>query len=370
MLLPLATLALVPLAGLQDPLEVQVLDAAGTFAAGVRVEAHVGLVHYALAPDFDRWIALEKHEAKTDDAGKATFEDLPAGARVTVFARSEGMAGLVDWQSGPCELILQPTGTVRGKVSAKKVQLRFYKLVALGLRGLDRKEIRLDSKGNYEIEDVASGEVELRVSMGGWLAGHGGVEVKPGKKAKASTLKITDEFTTGADPMIDVARIKLVDEAGEPMEGTSFTWVGPQMFGRMIADEEGEVLLAGGAVAIGPPPFVLRLGLIGVDQEERYLGRLVNVKRGTANVEVVARLQKLRIGLRRDGNYERRFKIFAVSGDDPPRVWQGQSLDGDYELFVPPGLLKLYVGTLDGELHELEYELAVSEEATAHTVEL
>lgn len=365
-----APLAVLALFGAQDPLEVQVLEPAGTFAADVRVEAHVGLVRYALAPDFDRWIAIEKHEGRTDDAGRVSFDAIPAGAQVTVFARSEGLAGIVDWDSGPCELVLQPTGAVRGKVSAKKVQLRYYKLEVVGLRGLDKKELELDSKGNYELEDVPVGDVELRVRLGGWLAGRGKAQVKSGKKAKASTVKITDEFQMGADPLVDVAKVRLVDESGEPMADISFTWNGPRMWGGMHTDDEGVVLMAGGNVAIGPPPFVLRLGRIGADQGQRYLGRLVNVKRGTANVEVVARLQKLRVALRRNGKFVRRFKLFAVTGGDSQRVWQGQSVDGDYELYVPPGPLKLFLGTLDGELHELDYELAVAEEATAHVIEL
>ena len=156
----------------------------------------------------------------------------------------------------------------------------------------------------------------------------------------------------------------------EPLAGTSFTWVGPQMWGRMNADEEGVVLLSGGSVAIGPLPFVLKLGFIGVDQDQRYLGRLVGVKRGTATVEVVARLQKLRVSLKRGGKHERRFKLLAVTEDESPRVWQGQPVGGDSELLVPPGSTKLFLGTSDGELHELDYELAVSAEATAHVIEL
>jgi hypothetical protein len=103
---------------------------------------------------------------------------------------------------------------------------------------------------------------------------------------------------------------------------------------------------------IGPPPFVLRLASLGVDQEDRFLGKLVGVKAGVAVVEVGPRLETLVVQVTRGGERLERFQLFAVSDGDDARVWQGKLEASAFRVLVPPGELRLVLATPDGKLHE------------------
>ncbi|MSR63299.1 MAG: hypothetical protein EXS08_12725 [Planctomycetes bacterium] len=335
--------------------EVRVLRPDGRAAAAAKVTCQVGLARFALSADFERWSALQRLEAESDAGGAAHFAVEP-GARLTVFARQGNLAGWVesvaeDGAGTPLALTLQPTGELDGKLSSRR-SLRGYTLRASAARGGETRNLELGSDEEWTLSDLPSGEIELELRYGNWLALRKSATVVAGKKTKVPVLKVGEEFLLGPDPLVDAQKIRLIGADKKPVAGRKMAWSAPHMDGWMPSDEEGEIALVGGGVMIGPPPFVLRLGSLGIDQEERFLGKLVGVKSGTALVEVGPRLEPLLVKVTRGEKALARFQLFAVSGGEEPRVWYGK-LEGDaFRVLVPPGELRLVVGTADGKLHE------------------
>ena len=354
----LALLLLAPLLHAQESVEVRVLRPDGSPAGDLEVAARVGLAHFTLAEDFDRWSSVRTLEERTKADGRARFAGLPPSSRVTVFARTEGLAGLAEGPAGgELVLTLAPTGALAGKV-ATKLSLRGYSVQAVGAHGLDVRKVELGSDGEWELDGIPCGEVVLELRLGNWTALRKTVEVKPGKPVKVPALKLGEEFLIGADPLVDVRRVKLVGTDKKPLVKTMFCWSSPWMDGGMPADEEGEVQLEGGGVAIGPPPFVLRLGSVGggFGQEPTHLGKLVGIQRGTAVVEAALALEPLTLRVLRSASPIEAFQAFAVTGADEPRVWHGKLEGGAARFLVPPGPLRLFVGTADGRVTEQAYE--------------
>jgi len=331
--------------------EVRVLQPDGSPAAAAKLVGQVGLARFALSADFERWSALQRLEAESDAGGTARLA-IEEGARLTVFARQGALAGVAEGDAGaPLALSLQPTGELGGKLSSRR-SLRGYTLRAIAARGAETKSLELGSDEEWTLSDLPAGEVELELRYGNWLALRKTGTVVAGKKTKVPVLKVGEEFLLGADPLVDAQKIRLVGADKKPVAGRKMAWSAPHMDGWMPSDEEGEIAMVGGGVMIGPPPFVLRLDSVGIDQEERFLGRLVGVKSGTAVVEVGPRLEPLLVKVSRGGKALERFQLFAVSGGEEPRVWYGKLEDGAFRLLVPPGELRLVLATADGKLHE------------------
>jgi hypothetical protein len=351
---PIALLVLAPLVLARDAVEVRVVRADGSPGADLAITAQVGLARFALAEDFERWLSVKELEARTGADGRARFDALPPSARVTVYTRGEREAALAEGSAeSEIVLTLQPTGTLAGKVTSKK-SLQGWSVRAVGPRGFDDRKVELGSGGEWELRDLPSGEIDLELRLGNWTALRKTVEVKPEKSTKVPALKPGEEFLTGADPLVDVRKVRLVGKDKKPMAGTQFCWSSPWMDGGMATDEEGEVLLDGGGVAIGPPPFVLRLAYVGggFGDDPGFLGKLVGVQRGTAVIEASLVLDPLLLTVTRAGSRLDPFQALAVTGGDEPRVWQAKLENGVLRFLVPPGPVRLVVGTADGRICE------------------
>lgn len=346
-------LTALPLVGvlLLGQAEVRVLQPDGSPAAAAKLVGQVGLARFALGADFERWSALQRLEAESDASGNARFA-LEAGAHLTVFARQGALAGTAEGEAGaPLTLTLQPTGELEGKLSCRR-SLRGYTLRAIAARGAETKNLELGSDEAWALADLPAGEVELELRYGNWLALRKSATVVAGKKTKVPALKVGEEFLFGADPLVDAQKIRLVGADKKPVAGRKMAWSAPHMDGWMASDDKGEIAMVGGGVMIGPPPFVLRLASVGIDQEERFLGRFVGVKSGAALVELGPQLEVLRVRVSRGGR-PASVQLFAQSGsDEEARVWFAK-LEGDaYRLLVPPGELRLVLAASDGKLHE------------------
>ena len=340
--------------------EVRVLQPDGKPAAAAKVTCQVGLARFALTDEFTSWRSLQKLEAETDSAGSTRFDAVP-GARLTVFARQGNLAGLAECDVGaPIALTLQPTGELEGKIASRR-SLRGFKLKAIAAHGSETKSLELGSEEAWSFADLPSGEVELELRYGNWLALRRTATVMAGKKTKVPVLKPGEEFLFDADPLVDAQKIRLIDADKKPVAGRKMAWSAPYMDGWMPSDDEGEILMVGGDVMIGPPPFVLRLASVGIDQEERFLGKFVGVKAGAAVVEVGPRLEPLVVQVTRGGQRLERFQLFAVGGGDAPRVWHGKLEAGSFRVLVPPGELRLVLATSDGKLHEEKLVKAAGE---------
>lgn len=161
---------------------------------------------------------------------------------------------------------------------------------------------------------------------------------------------------SGADPMVDATKVILVDRNNKPVNGIRFPWSGLTFDGSIPSDENGEVILMGGGVAIGPPPYVFRLGLLG-DRDQRYLGQLLKVKKRVAIVRVVSPLCKVTGSLQVGSEEFMHYRILGLTPGKAPRAWGGQVKNGRYELNIAPGRHIILIGTLDGRVRELPIEV-------------
>src|SRR5262245_17794354 len=111
--------------------EVRVVGADKKPVAQASVHVAAGLARFDLAGR-DPWQAVRRLELTSDEQGLCQVSDLPEGAHLTVFARSEKSAGRAEGTPGQTiEVVLQPTGTLTGKVSGKK-NLKGYSVHAIG----------------------------------------------------------------------------------------------------------------------------------------------------------------------------------------------------------------------------------------------
>jgi hypothetical protein len=276
-----------------------VLDAKGEPVAGARIVLEVGRARFALSDDFDRWLSVSRKQGETDETGRFTFEGLPPGT--------------------------------------------------------------VDKNGTFQVDRVPPGEAKVYVNRNNWTAAEAGVKVEPGRTAVVKGLRVTDGYFAEADPLIDARKALLVDERKRPLSGVRLAWSSPWMAGSIPSDDKGIVLLVGGGVAIGLPPFRLRLcSLEGEDV--RYWGELKRVSRGCAHV-LLHRLVRVTGTVKRGEEVLKDFVLLGTSAQDPPRIYTGREEEGLYSIHLPAGKAVLAFGTADGAVHRHEIEIDPSKDA-------
>ena len=153
----------------------------------------------------------------------------------------------------------------------------------------------------------------------------------------------------GPDPQVDCLKAKLVDGAGTPLPGVQLIWSSRFMDGGMASDDKGIVKLAGGGVAIGGPPFMLRLAQVR-GKERTYSGELDRVRGGVATVTLQP-LHAITGTVKRGTEAVERFHIVGVGPGKRPYAYAGTVADGRYTVLLPRGACRVAIGTVDGELH-------------------
>jgi hypothetical protein len=154
--------------------------------------------------------------------------------------------------------------------------------------GLGGEEGTVDKRtGTYEVSGLAPGPGRVHVKRANWDVARHDVEILAGKAAAVPNTKIKeDAVLPSPDPQVEVLTAKLVDPQGNPMQGVQLIWSTRHMDGGMDSDDEGLVKLAGGGVAIGGPPYLLRLQSLQGKQGVVYEGALKKTMKNTAIVEL------------------------------------------------------------------------------------
>ncbi len=356
-----------------------VLDDKGKPVPGVGFKLEIGWARYALTRDFDWWYAVETKTGKTGDDGRFVFADVPEGAVGTVFVKTEEALGIAQG-SGALEVKLGPPGAVRGKVLGKRGDIKGLRVYVQGGMGLGGERGTVDKRnGTYEVRGLAPGAGRLFIKRGNWDLARQDMEIQAGKTKKVKSVKITGRYRPSADPMVDCIKAKLVDGEGKAVPGVQLVWSSQQMDGGMSSDEDGIVQLAGGGVAIGRPPYLLRIGSLE-SKKGMFQGVFREIKRGVAIVELRPLREVTGTVKKREAPVER-YRLFVVgpgastakrseATSGSPRVYTARVEDGKFTVHVPVGTCRFVVGTVDGKIHEHEYAVTEAEGPVSHEIQL
>ena len=336
-----------------------VLDPAGKPVPRIEVRLEVGRAHYALTPAFDWWYAVDTRSGTTGDDGRFAFDDIPEGAVGTVFVKTEKAVGVARG-SGELEVRLIRPGAVHGKVAGSKKHLRGLRVTVWGGRCLGSASADIDHRtGRYEVGGLVPGEGgRVYVKSDNFFVAREDVAIESGETTTAKTVKVRGKFLTD-DPLVECTEARLVDPDGKPVKGVQLVWSSRWMDGGMNSDEDGFVQLAGGGVAIGGPPYLLRLTSLE-GHGRAYRGVFRKVRRGAAIVEVHP-LHAVRGTVKRDRGFTERCLLLVVGPGDPPRVFWGKVDGGTLTVHVPAGQCRFVFGTVDGKTHELDFDVPPSD---------
>jgi hypothetical protein len=192
---------------------------------------------------------------------------------------------------------------------------------------------------------------------GNWDVARHDVEIVAGKAASVPNTKIKEDATLPSpDPQVEVTAAKLVDPQGSPMQGVQLIWSSRFMDGGMDSDADGLVKLAGGGVAIGAPPYLLRLQSLKGRQGAFFEGALKKTTKGTAIVElrplaeVTGSVSIAKAGVEK-------YLLLVVGPGDKPRVYTASVENGKFKVFVPRGKCRFVVGTADGKTREHAFDV-------------
>lgn len=333
-----------------------VLDEEGKPVAGTEVMLEIGKARYALTPDYDWWLAVDTKTVTTGADGKFTFADLPDGAVGTASAKGTGTFGFAQG-TGPLEVKLGPTGSVKGRLIGKGNDIKQLRVYAIGGMGFGGRDGTIDKRtGGFEIEGLPPGEGRVFIKRGNWDVARHDIEITAGKAATAPNTKVKEGVHLPTlDPEVDVTKTKLVDQQGSAMAGVQLIWSSAWMDGGMDSDNDGVVLLAGGGVAIGGPPYLLRLQTLR-SKEGVYEGTMKKKAKGVAIVELHP-LAEVRGAITKAGAKIESCRILVVGPGDKPRVYAAQLDGGTYTVHVPRGKCRFVVGTVDGQLREHAFDV-------------
>jgi len=333
-----------------------VLDADGKPVAGAEVTIDVGRARYALTPDFDWWLAVDSRTATTGADGRFAAADVPDGAVATAYAKGTGTFGIAQG-AGPLEVKLAPAGTVKGRLIGKGNDLRQLRVYVVGGMGLRGEGGEIDKRtGNFEVSGLSPGQGRVYIKRGNWDVARYEVEIAGGKEAAVPNTKIKEgALLPSPDPQVECTAAKLVDPQGRPMPGVQLIWSSQHMDGGMNSDQEGIVKLAGGGVAIGGPPYLLRLQTLRAE-EIVYEGALKKTLKGTAIVEIRP-LAEVRGTVAKGNAKVEKYLLVVVGPGDKPRVYQAEVENGKFTAHVPRGKCRFVVGTVDGRTREHAFDV-------------
>jgi hypothetical protein len=345
-----------------------VLDEEQKPAVGVEVTLEVGKAHYALTPDYDRWIAVETRRATTGGDGGFAFADLPEGAVGTAHAKGKDTIGVAQG-TGPLELKLGPGGSVKGKLVGKGNDLKQLRVVVTGGMGLRGEEGTIDKRtGAYEAHGLAPGKGRVYVLRGNWDVAKHDVEIVEGKTANVPNTKIKEGVTLPSpDPKVEVTTAKLVDPQGTPVPEVQLIWSSQWMDGGMNSDALGLVKLAGGGVAIGGPPYLLRLQSLAA-KAGAFEGVLLKTLKNTAIVELRPLAEVTGSVSVAKANVEK-YVLLVVGPGEKPRVYTASVENGKFKVHVPRGKCRFVVGTADAKVREHAFDVQAGS-PIAHDIEL
>jgi hypothetical protein len=345
-----------------------VRDADGKPVAGIEVVLEVGRARIQLTEEFDRWESVRTDRATSDKDGGFKFADVPEGASLLVWAKND--VGFASAHAVPgVTLTLAPLGSVSGKVAGKSMLLKGLRVVALGGVGPYAAGQVDEDSGRFDVAGVAPGESRLHVYRGNFEVARIPIQVVGGEETKVKSVRVTETFLPVADPLVDVLRVRLVDSDGRPMRGVQFSWSSQWMDGGMNSDEEGIVRLAGGGVAIGGPPYRLRLSDLRLGTSVFRGAVTGGGKGGVATVQLES-LSEVTGTVSVGGKARDLYRLYAVTDGKAPRAHTATVEKGRYSIHLPEGSCRIVILTADARLHEGTVQVASSNSPTSRDITL
>ncbi|MCI0342233.1 MAG: carboxypeptidase-like regulatory domain-containing protein [Planctomycetales bacterium] len=336
-----------------------VTDEGGKPVAGTEVTLELGRARFRPTPNYDGWHSVKSEKGKTDSAGQFLFKDLPAGAMATVHVQTGTGFGIATGPvgpagQGPLTVRMRPLGGVRGTVLGKKSKMQSLRLWVTGGDGFRGREGSLEKNGSFQVDGLAPGAATIYVMFSNFTMAEAPVTIKVGEVAPVPPIPLGEDFLPGEDPLVDCTKVKLVDSQGRPVPEVQLIWSSAWMDGGMNSDEKGVVLLMGGGVAIGGPPYRLRLASLS-GKDAQYGGTLKAARGSTATVELRP-LREVTGTVRLGKSTLADYLVLGATSGKTGRVYWGRVEAGRFRIHVPEGPVKLVVGAASGKSfdHDLD----------------
>lgn len=348
------------------------LDREGAPAAGCGVRLELGRQAFDLGEDRPVHASAAHRATRTSDDGAFVFEGVPADARVQLvsFGRPEdpdahqcgpGLALVrgraAELARGPQALRVRSGGTVTGRIVPFDPAIR---LLAEGGDGRLILDSSFDDDGRFTIEGLPPGDAWLFVSRHGEGTGVRRITVPEGGDLDLGPIERPRPSTSRA-PEVRAERVRFVDAAGAPVPDVKLVYSTPSGSAGTQSDAQGELLLKGGGVYIGEPPYRLSLHNLSCASGERRFSGVAAERDGVVVVTLTPKTL-VRLTLRKGGAPT---ADAVVAAEDV--VFEKK--DGAFEAWLPPGRARLRVGTVQGTVVEKDVHVPAAG-AHAAAVEL
>jgi hypothetical protein len=358
----------------------KLLEENGTPASHIAVMLDLGRQRFDF-PEGPVALAAGHRVIRTAADGSFAFEKVPADARIHVVSlglyEDHGPTG---WTERVCvvrgtaeelsrtalNLRLGSGRTAKGEIVPADPMTRVYAYSGDGWilsMGVVEK-----GTGRFTLTGLMPGDARLSFQRGNFALASRQIVVPERQDLDVGRIELPQTpVRTASHPEVNATRVRLVDPRGKPLPGFRFTFSTPSADGQCVSDEKGELLMKGGGILIGGPPFRLYLNDIERDSDKsHYFGTAA--EQGDTVTVTLAPLTHVRLSFRTSDSPVTDLVVIA-------KVQNGSTWlildpdEGTFENRLPPGRARLLVGTVQGSVIEKDLDVPATPEHVA-TIDL
>jgi hypothetical protein len=349
----------------------------GAPAASRAVRLELGRQGFDLGTDRPLYLAAAHRATRTSEDGSFVFEKVPAGASVLLVS----LGGRHDPDPPECTPGL---ALLRGKALALSRAAPVLRLKAgrkvTGRIAPPDSGIRLFaesgdgwlySAGHFEREGDGRFVFDGLVPGDAWLIMNHDNEALPprrilvpdGVDLELGPIGLPKPAPASRHSEVHAERARFVDPTGAPLPGLRLDFSTPGNGARCTSDAKGELLMKGGGLSIGEPPFRLYLHDIErASDGKRFQG--VASERGDTVVITVTPKTSVRLTFRK-ADVQIADLVVVARLPEPAEGVVFKHQAGTFQAWLPQGPIRLIVGNVQGTVVEKELDVPAKEEHAA-----
>ncbi len=369
-----------PTAGREDAVVAirgTLLDQDGAPAMSRAVRLEFGRQGFDLGKNRPVYLAAAHRATRTSEDGSFVFEKVPADAKVHLVSLGrrddhdppECTPGLGLLRGGAMELS-RAAPVLRLKVG-RKATGRIVPLDSRIRLFAESGDGWLYSAGHFEpggdgrfvFDGLVPGDAWLIMNRGNEALPPRRIMVPDGVDLELGPIELPQPAPAFRHHEVRAERARLVDPAGAPLPGLRLDFSTPSAGARCTSDAKGELLMKGDGLYIGEPPFRLYLGDIErASDGKRFQG--VASERGDTVVITVTPKTKVRLSFRKAAAPVADLVVVARPREPAEGIiFKKQA--GTFENWLPPGRVRLLLGTVQGTVIEKDLDVPAKDEHTA-----
>jgi hypothetical protein len=352
----------------------RLLDENGAPVEHIAVMMDLGRQRFDLGFGHSVWLAAVHRVCPSAADGSFAFPGVPADARVHLI--SLGLPddhGPTGWTERACVVrgtagemsrqaldlrLKKPNRTVRGEIVAPETMTRVDADSGDGyLLSAGHRE---KASGAFTLEGLMPGDARLLLQRGNYVLESRSMTVPPDQDLDLGRIPLPRPDLQKRSPSeVNAGRVRIVGPDGRALPGFRFTFSTAAADARGETDEKGELLLKGGFIVIGDPPFRVYLDdIVRVSDERRFFGTVA--ERGDTAVVTVLPMTKVRLSFQRSHSPVK--ELVVLSKGQEPSTWSVlENQEGSFETWLSPGRCRLLVGTIQGARIEKELDVAATD---------